>query len=111
MKIKERSVGDVTVVDLKGPLSFGEGETAFRNEIARLLEKKKSAVLLNLEKVDFMDSSGVGALVTCLTRVTRAGGKLKGLHPNPMVVKVLKITGVYNLIEFYNDEKQAISSF
>lgn len=111
MKIKDRSVGNVTVVDLKGPLTFGDGETEFRDAIAALLDRKKSSILLNLEKVEFMDSSGVGAVVTSLTRVNRAGGKLKGLHPSPMVAKVLKITGVYDLIEFYSDEKQAIASF
>ena len=111
MKIKNRSVGKVTVVDLKGPLSFGDGETVFRESIAAVLDEGASSILLNFEKVEFIDSSGVGALVTCLTRVNRAGGKLKGLHPSPMVAKVLKITGVYSLIEFYSDEKQAIASF
>ncbi len=111
MKIKERVVGGVTVLDLKGHLAFGEGETVFRDQIGALLEKKRCAILLNFQKVDFMDSSGVGALVTSLTRVNRAGGKLKGLHPGPMVSKVLKITGVYNLLEFHDDEKRAIASF
>ena len=111
MKIRHRNVRDVTVVDLNGPLSFGDGETVFREAIATLLDDGNSSILLNFEKVEFMDSSGVGAVVTCLTRVNRAGGKLKGLHPNPIVSKVLKITGVYNLIEFHNDETKAIASF
>ncbi|MFQ5876907.1 MAG: STAS domain-containing protein [Acidobacteriota bacterium] len=111
MQIRERIVGDVTILDLAGPLTFGEGETAFRRHISRLIGDKKRAILLNLEKVEFLDSSGVGALVQYLTSIARSGGKLKALRAGPMVVKVLKITGVHNLIEFYDDERKAVASF
>jgi anti-anti-sigma factor len=111
MKIKERNEGRVTVLDLKGPLALGEGEEIFRERISQLLKEKKTAILLNFEKVEFIDSSGVGALIKTLTSVTRAGGKLKGLHPGPMVQKILKITGVYALFEFFDDEARAIASF
>jgi len=111
MKIKERSAGRVTVLDLAGPLSLGEGEQAFREKIAQLLKDKKTFILVNFEKVEFIDSSGVGALIKCLTTVTRDGGKLKGLRPGPMVQKILKITGVYALFEFFEDEAHAIASY
>lgn len=111
MTIKERTEGHVTVLDLKGPLALGEGEEMFREKIAQLLKGKKTAILLNLEKVEFMDSSGVGALIKCLTSVTKAGGTLKGLRPGPMVQKILKITGVFALFEFFDDEARAIASF
>ena len=91
MNISERTEGKVTVLDLQGPLALGEGEEAFRHKISELLEEKRSTILLNLGEVEFVDSSGVGALVKCLTSVTRAGGKLKGLRPNPTVVKVLPV--------------------
>ncbi len=111
MKIKERTEGRVTVLDLKGPLALGEGEEVFRQKIAQLLKEKKTSILLDFEKVEFIDSSGVGALIKCLTSVTRVGGKLKALHPAPMVQKILKITGVFGLFEFFDDEAEAIASF
>ena len=111
MKIRERNEGSVTVLDLKGPLAFGEGEEALRETISRLVKEKKISILVNFEKVEFMDSSGVGALIKCLTSVTRAGGRLKGLRPTPLVQKILKITGVFALFEFFEDEARAISSF
>ena len=111
MKIRERTEGRVIVLDLKGPLALGEGEEAFRQKIAQLLKEKKTAILLNFEKVEFIDSSGVGALIKCLTSVSRAGGKLKGLRPGPMVQKILKITGVFALFEFFDDDADAIASF
>ena len=111
MKIKERTEGRVTVLDLKGPLALGEWEEAFRQKIAQLQKEKKTAILLNFENVEFIDSSGVGALIKCLTSATRTGGKLKGLRPGPMVQKILKITGVFGLFEFFDDEAQAIASF
>jgi len=111
MKIQERSEGQVTVLDLKGALSLGESEDLFREAISDLLAQGRSAILVNLEKVDFIDSSGVGVLIKCLTSVTRAGGKLKGLRPAPAVLKILKVTGVYALFEFFDDEAKAIASF
>ena len=111
LKISSRTSGKVTVLDLKGALSIGESEDNFREKIDRLTKEKKTAILLNFEKVEFVDSSGVGALIKCMTSVTRAGGSLKGMRPSPAVQKILKITGVFNLFEFYDDEAGAVASF
>jgi anti-sigma B factor antagonist len=111
VQITEKTVGAVTVLELNGWFVLGEPEEDFRLRIARLLEAKKTAILVNLAKVEFIDSSAVGALVRCLTSVMRAGGKLKGLHPSPTVNKILKITGVFALFEFFDDEAKAIASF
>ena len=111
MNISERTQGNVTVLDLEGPLALGVGEELFREKITQLLADNRTAILLNLDAVEFVDSSGVGALVKCLTSVTRAGGKLKGLRPNPVVVKVLKIIGVHKLFEFFDNEEQALASY
>ena len=111
LKIGTRSEGKVTVLDLNGSLAIGESEDAFREKIVKLLKEKKTSILVTFEKVEFVDSSGVGAMIKCLTSVTQAGGKIKGLKPSPMVQKILKITGVYNLFEFFDDETRAIASF
>ena len=111
LKIGTRSEGSVTVLDLDGSLTIGESEDAFREKVAKLLKEKRTSILVNFEKVRFVDSSGVGALIKCLTSVTQAGGKIKGLKPNVMVQKTLKITGVYKLFEFFEDEARAIASF
>jgi len=111
LKIRARTEGTVTLLDLKGSLALGDSEDAFREKITRLLKEKKTSILINFEKVDFVDSSGVGALIKSMTSVAQAGGKMKGLKPSPIVQKILKITGVYNLFEFFDDEARAIASF
>lgn len=111
MKIKERSEGDITVLELKGPLALGPGEDAFRQKMAQLLKEKRTNILLDFKEVEFIDSSGVGALVKYLTTITREGGKLKCVNPGQLIQKVLKITGVYDLFDFYSDEKAALSGF
>jgi len=111
LKIGTRNEGSVVVLDLNGSLTLGESEDAFREKVMKLLKEKKTSILVNFEKVEFVDSSGVGAMIKCLTSVTQAGGKIKGLKPSPMVQKILKITGVYKLFEFFDDETRAIGSF
>ena len=104
LKITTRSEGDITVLDLKGAIALGESEDVFREKIKKLIKEKKTDILLNFSKVDFVDSSGVGALITCMTSITRDGGKLKGIRPTSTVSRLLKITGVYNLFEFFDDD-------
>lgn len=111
MKIRLREQGSVTILDLKGRLVLGEDEAAFREAIDRLVNDRSLAILINFAGVEFLDSSGVGALVKSLTTVTRAGGRLKGLKPTPVVQKILKIVGVYQLFEFFEDESTAVASF
>ena len=111
LKITARSEGKITVLDLKGAIALGESEDIFREKIKKLIKEKKTDILLNFDKVEFVDSSGVGALITCMTSVSRAGGKLKGIRPSSIVSRLLKITGVYNLFEFFDDEKRALASF
>ena len=111
LKISTRNEGAVTLLELDGALTIGESEDAFREKVAQLLKAKKTSILVNFDKVEFVDSSGVGALIKCLTSVTKAGGKIKGLKPSPMVQKILKITGVYNLFEFFDDEARGVGSF
>ena len=81
LKIGTRSEGSVTVLDLDGSLTIGESEDAFREKVTKLLKERRTSILVNFEKVRFVDSSGVGALIKCLTSVTQAGGKIKAARP------------------------------
>jgi anti-sigma B factor antagonist len=111
MRITEKIEADVTVLELTGALSLGPGEDAFRQKMNGLIESKQANILLDFNQVEFIDSSGVGALVKYLTTITRNGGRLKCTRPGRTIEKVLKITGVYDLFDFHNDQKEAIAAF
>src|SRR5713226_10325967 len=80
LNIKERQAGDVTVLDMDGKITIGEGSVALRTAIRRLLEEGKKKILLNLAKVSYIDSSGIGELVSSYTAINKDGGKLKLLN-------------------------------
>lgn len=110
-EIQKRKKGDVVVLDVAGNLTLGEGEQTFKDTILELLDRKHNKILVNLKDLDFMDSSGVGALVKSYTTVTQNGGRLKLLQPGKMVLQTLKITGLLGIFESFDDEAKAISSF
>ena len=109
--IQKRKKGDVAVLDLIGNLTVGANEQLFKDTVADLLTHNHNRILVNLQNVDFMDSSGVGAIVKSFTTVTHAGGKLKLLSPGKMVRHTLKITGLLGIFEIFDEEGAAISSF
>lgn len=111
MRITERTEADVTVLELNGALSLGPGEDAFRQKMNQLIESKQTRILIDFKQVELIDSSGVGALVKYLTSITRNGGRLVCTRPARTIEKVLKITGVYDLFEFHNDQKEALAAF
>ena len=80
LNISERQVGDVTVLDMDGKITIGEGSVALRTAIRRLLEEGKKKSLLNLARVGYIDSSGIGELVSSYTAIGTAGGQLKLLN-------------------------------
>lgn len=109
--IQKRKKGDVVLLDVVGNLTLGEGEQRFKDTILDLLNKRQNKILVNLKDLDFMDSSGVGALVKSYTTVTQNGGRLKLLQPGRMVLQTLKITGLLGIFESFDDEGKAIASF
>lgn len=111
MSIKETTEGDVTVLELSDVLVLGPAEDEFRRTMDRLIAADQLNIVLDLRKVEMIDSSGVGALVKYLTTLTRNGGKLKCTLTTPPVEKVLKITGVYDLFDFYPNQKEAVAAF
>ena len=106
-----RQVGDVTVVDVAGRITLGEGSSALRDTLKEIVGKGQKNILLNLGDVSYIDSSGIGELVSGFTTVTNAGGKLKLLNLNKRVKDLLQITKLYTVFDVYEDEAHAVRSF
>jgi anti-sigma B factor antagonist len=111
MKINERTVGDVTVLDLEGKLLIGEGDELLREKINSLVEGGTTKILLNLGEVPYMDSAGLGEVVRCYTTVSRKNGKLKLVNLTKRLQDLLSITKLLTVFETYEDEGEAVKSF
>lgn len=111
LKLGVREVGHVTVVDLSGKITIGEGDTMLREKVTELLEAGRTSVLLNLEKVSYMDSAGIGELVACFKRAREKGGAVKLLRPVGKVHDLLALTKLEQVFENFDDEKSAVVSF
>ena len=111
VKISERQTGDVTVLDLGGKITIGEGNVSLRTAIRRLTEEGKKKVLLNLAQVGYVDSSGVGELVAGFTTLKREGGQLKLLNLTGKIRDLLAITKLLTVFDVYEDEAAAVNSF
>jgi anti-sigma B factor antagonist len=104
-------VGDVTVIDVAGRITLGEGSSALREALRDLVGKNQKKILLNLGDVTYIDSSGIGELVSGFTTVTNSGGSLKLLNLNKRVKDLLQITKLYTVFDVHEDEAGAIRSF
>ena len=111
MKIEERTVGDVTILDLKGKMLIGEGDELLREKINGLVEDGKSKIVLNLADVPYVDSAGLGEIVRCYTTVSRKDGKLKLLNLTKRIEDLLSITKLLTVFEAYESEDEAVKSF
>ena len=111
VKISHRQVGDVTVVDAAGRITLGEGASVFRDMIRDLSTKGNKKILVNLSEVSYIDSSGIGEMVSSFTTVTNHGGQLKLLGLTKRVKDLLQITKLYTVFEVFDDESSAVRSF
>ena len=111
MKASTRPVGGVTIVDLSGRITLGEGSVILRDTIRDLVSKGKNKILLNLADVTYIDSSGIGELVSAFTAVRKEGGDLKLLNLTKKVHDLLQITKLYTVFDVKDDEAVAISAF
>lgn len=111
MQIEERSVGDVTILDLKGKMTLGEGDELLRDKINSLIHQGQKKLLLNLEGVPYIDSAGLGEIVRTYTTVSRQGGSLKLVNLTKRITDLLSITKLLTVFETFDTEKDAISSF
>src|SRR5205807_7952466 len=106
-----RDAGPVTVVDLSGRITLGDGSALLRKTIRWLLQDERKTILLNRADVDYIDSSGIGELVSGFTAVKNQRGELKLLQLTKKVRDLLQITKLYTVFDIYTDENAAIRSF
>jgi anti-sigma B factor antagonist len=111
MVIEMRIIGDVRILDCNGKIKLGEGTTAIRKAVLDALEAGTKKIILNFEEIDYIDSSGVGALLSAYTSVANAGGKMKLLHLTARIRELLMITKLLTVFEAHDDEHEAIASF
>jgi anti-sigma B factor antagonist len=111
LNINERQAGDVTVLDMSGKITIGEGSVALRTAIRRLLEEGKKRILLNLGGVSYIDSSGIGELVSSYTAINKEGGHLKLLNLTQKIKDLLTITKLLTVFDVYEREADALNSF
>jgi anti-sigma B factor antagonist len=111
MKATNRQVDGVAVVDMSGRITLGEGSVVLRDTIRDLIGKGQKKILLNLGDVTYIDSSGIGELVSAFTAVRREGGELKLLNLTKKVHDLLQITKLYTVFDIKDDEATAIKAF
>ena len=111
MKATIRQVDSVIVIDVSGRITLGEGCAQLRELIRDQLSKGNKQILLNLADVTYIDSSGIGELVSAYTAVSNQGGQLKLLNLTKKVHDLLQITKLYTVFDIHDDEAKAIASF
>jgi anti-sigma B factor antagonist len=111
LNIRERQAGEITVLDMDGRITIGEGSVALRSAIRRLLEEGKKNILLNLAGVGYIDSSGIGELVSSYTAINKEGGQLKLLSLTQKLRDLLTITKLLTVFDAYETEADALGNF
>ena len=111
MKVKTRQVDGVTILDLSGRITLGEGSVTLRDAVRDVLAKGSNKILLNLGEISYIDSSGIGEMVSGFTTVTNQGGQVKLLNLTKRVKDLLQITKLYTVFEVFDDEAAAVRSF
>ena len=111
MKIETRTMGDIKILDCSGRITLGEGTMVVRNTVRELLNSNNKKIILNLAEVNYIDSSGIGELVSTYTTVTSNGGQLKLLGLTKKIQELLAITKLLTVFQVYEEEQKALESF
>jgi anti-sigma B factor antagonist len=111
LKSSSRQVDGIAILDLSGRITLGEGSVVLRDTIRELLGKGEKKILLNLGDVTYIDSSGIGELVSAYTAVRKEGGELKLLNLTKKVHDLLQITKLYTVFDVKDDEAAAIAAY
>ncbi|HZS47050.1 MAG TPA: STAS domain-containing protein [Blastocatellia bacterium] len=109
--ISERTAGDITILDLSGKITIGEGSVQLREKVRQLLNDGKKKILLNLGDVSYVDSSGIGELVSSYTTTRNQGGQLKLLNLTKKIQDLLSITKLLTVFETFDNERAALDSY
>ena len=110
MIIQMRSVGDIRILDFSGKITLGEGTMSLRKAVRNVLENGTKNVILNLQEVNYIDSSGLGELMRTNSSVNETGGRLMLLHTTKRIRELLEVAKLANFFDIYDDEKAAIAS-
>ncbi|MBP7146743.1 MAG: STAS domain-containing protein [Acidobacteria bacterium] len=111
MEILVEQRGPVTILRPQGDLKIGDGDVALRRAVQEQIQRGSRQIVLDLSRVAFMDSSGIGEIVASFKRVRRAGGEIKLSRPNPRVRETFGVTQLVRVLEIHEDEESAIASF
>ncbi|MFY2556688.1 STAS domain-containing protein [Corallococcus terminator] len=111
LKIQERQSGGVTILDLGGKITLADGAHVLRGTVRTALEDGKKKLLLKLSDVTYLDSAGLGELISAYSTTTREGGKLKLLSPSRKIEDLLMITKLITVFEVFDNEQEAVNSF
>jgi anti-sigma B factor antagonist len=111
MQIEERVVNGVTILDLKGKITLGEGDEALKDKINSLVQQNRRRILLNLADVPYIDSAGLGEVVRTYTTVSRQGGQLKLVNLTKRITDLLSITKLLTVFETFESEDDALKTF
>ena len=111
IKAVTRQVNDVTIVDVSGQIKLGDGSAELRDTVKDLLSKGHKKILINLAEVNYIDSAGIGELISAYTSARNQGAELKLLHLTKKVHDVLQITKLYTVFDVKDDEHDALAAF
>ncbi len=111
MQIEERAAGDVTLLDLKGKMTLGEGDELLKDKINSMIQQGQRKIVLNLAEVPYIESAGLGEIVRTYTTISRQGGQLKLLNLTKRITDLLSITKLLTVFDTYDTEADAVRSF
>jgi anti-sigma B factor antagonist len=112
MQISERKIGDVTIVDVSGKITLGEGgDAALKDSLRGLIDRGQTKLLLNMADVSYIDSAGLGEIVQSYATVNKNGGSLKLLKLTKRIKELLSITKLLTVFETFDSETEAVASF
>jgi anti-sigma B factor antagonist len=111
MQIEERVVNNVTILDLKGKVTLGEGDEVLKDKINSLVHQDRKLILLNFADVPYIDSAGLGEIVRTYTTVSRQGGQLKLVNLTKRITDLLSITKLLTVFDTFDSEQEALKSY
>jgi len=111
MKCTSRKIDNVAIIDIEGKILLGDGDVEIKQAVDQMLARGDRNILLNLARVPYIDSAGLGEIIRCFTAIRKTGGSFKLLSPNQRLLDLLAITKLVNVFDWYNDEPSALKSF